>query len=294
MSTRALKKSEATISHSKDISTLVGDIYRLVDNGGEVSDELVSSFAEGLAEIVRSRLKERTSGSYLRPSNLGEACDRKLWYSIRKPELAEPLPPETKLKFLIGDIHEAVLLFLAEASGHEVAGQQDALELHGVSGSRDAVVDGVTLDVKSASSRSFIKFVDGLSPETDAFGYIKQLNFYLHAADNDDTVTDKSRAAFLASDKQLGKITLDIHKRSDIDFAKLISEKNEMLASPKLPPRGFASVPEGKSGNKKLGVECSYCAFKRSCWPGLRTFAYSYGPVFLTEVHREPQVWEIR
>lgn len=266
----------------------------MVDNGGEVSDELVSSFAENLAGIVRDRMKERQAGSYLRPSNIGEECNRKLWYSIRKPELAERLSPETKLKFLIGDVHEAVLLFLAEAAGHKVEGQQTVVSIGGVSGSRDAVIDGVLTDVKSASSRSFQKFVDGLDKDTDAFGYLKQLNFYLEASQDDPTVTDKDRAAFLASDKTLGKITLDVHKRSGIDFERLISEKREMLASDKLPPRGYGPVPEGKSGNEKLGVECSYCVFKHSCWPGLRTFIYSYGPVYLTRVEREPKVWESR
>jgi len=276
------------------IKTLVRDIYDLVDNGGEISDELVSSFANQLAGIVRDRMKERDIGSYLRPSNIGEKCDRKLWYSIRHPELAEPLSPEAKLKFLIGDIHEAVLLFLAEASGHKVEGKQDVVGISDISGSRDAVIDGVLTDVKSASSRSYLKFVDGLTPETDAFGYLKQLNFYLEASKDDPKVTDKDTAAFLASDKQLGKITLDVHKRQGIDFEKLIAEKRDMLASDTLPRRGYQSVPEGKSGNKKLGVECSYCPFKRSCWPGLRTFIYSYGPVYLTEVEREPKVFEVK
>lgn len=273
------------------IENLVRDIYRLVDTGGEISDELVSSFATKLSEIVRDRMGDN-QGNYLRPSNIGEACDRKLWYSIRHPELAEPLSPETKLKFLIGDIHEAVLLFLAEAAGHTVEGQQDVVEIDGVRGSRDGVIDGVLVDVKSASSRSFDKFVAGITPDTDAFGYLKQLNFYLEASKFDDKVKDKSRAAFLASDKTLGKLTLDIHERDDTDFSRLIEQKRDMLASDSLPSRGYQAIPEGKSGNQKLGVACSYCPFKHTCWPGLRTFIYSYGPVYLTHVEREPRVFE--
>lgn len=277
----------------KDISTLVGDIYRLVDKGGDISDELVDGFASSLAGIVRDRMKEREQASYLRPSNIGEKCDRRLWYSVNHPSLAEPLTPETKLKFLIGDIHEAVLLFLAEAAGHSVTGQQDVVSIGPVSGSRDAVVDGVLLDVKSASSRSFDKFVAGIKPGTDSFGYLKQLNFYLEASQDDELVTDKSRAAFLASDKTLGKITLDVHERAGIDFGKLIETKLAMLASPTLPAKGYFPEPFGESGNEKLGVECSYCPFKRACFPNLRTFIYSYGPVFLTSVKREPKVPEV-
>jgi hypothetical protein len=275
-----------------EIETLVGDIYKLVDGGGEINDELVAAFADNLAGIVRDRMTPRKGGSYLRPSNIGEDCDRKLWYSINRPELGEALSPETKLKFLIGDLHEAILLFLAEAAGHEVSGQQDVVGIDGVSGSRDAVIDGVLTDVKSASSRSFDKFVDGLTPDTDAFGYLKQLNFYLEASKDDPKVRDKDRAAFLASDKTLGKIALDVHKRRGYNFSEIIERKREMLASDRVPSRGYAPVPEGKSGNQKLGVKCSYCPFKHSCWPGLRTFIYSYGPVYLTHVEREPRVFE--
>jgi len=58
-------------------------------------------------------------------------------------------------------------------------------------------------------------------------------------------------------------------------------------------------VPEGKSGNMKLGVNCSYCPHKVTCWDdanngdGLRLFLYSNGPMWLTEVQKEPKVQEI-
>jgi hypothetical protein len=55
------------------------------------------------------------------------------------------------------------------------------------------------------------------------------------------------------------------------------------------PARTFEPIPEGKSGNMKLGLNCSYCGYKTHCHPGLRTFAYARGPVFLTDVIREPK-----
>jgi hypothetical protein len=42
----------------------------------------------------------------------------------------------------------------------------------------------------------------------------------------------------------------------------------------------------------KLGTGCSYCAFKKHCWPGLRGFAYSGGPRYLTNVVKTPDVPE--
>ena len=59
-------------------------------------------------------------------------------------------------------------------------------------------------------------------------------------------------------------------------------------------PGGYSAELEGKSGNEKLGFECSYCPYKAECWPGVRGFAYSYGPVFLTKVVRTPSVPEFK
>lgn len=276
----------------KKIDTLVPDIYELMDKGADVRQEDVEGFGKELSRIVEERLKPQERKPYLRMSSLGTKCDRKLWYSINRPELAEDMPPYVKLKFLIGDVWEAVLLFLAKAAGHSVEGQQDTQDLYGVKGHRDAVIDGTVTDVKSASSRSFTKFEEGLTPERDDFGYITQLQGYLHTGQDDPLVTDKERAAFLAGDKTLGKIALDIHPRSSVDFKKLVDDKKDMLEKETPPTRGYSDEADGKSGNRKLGVACSYCEFREACWPGLRTFIYSNGPRFLTVVAKEPRVGE--
>lgn len=278
----------------KRIETLVDDIYSTVDTGVEIAPEVIKEFSEEFATVISSRLTPQERAPYLRLSNLGSKCDRKLWYSINRPELGEKLAPATKLKFLIGDVWEAVLLFLAKVSGHSVEGQQTKLDLHGVLGSRDAVIDGTLVDVKSASSRSFVKFEEGLNEDTDSFGYLTQLNAYLEASQNDDIVTDKSRAAFLAGDKTLGKLTLDMHRKSNVNYEKVVADKKEMLAATNPPSRAFSDEPEGKSGNRKLGVACSYCEFKKTCWPEIKTYAYASGPKFLTKVVKEPRVDSVR
>lgn len=275
------------------IETLVDDIYGVIGSGKEVPEEATNAFTRDLAGIIKQRVQDaRGKAGYLRVSNLGEHCDRKLWLSVNHPDTAEPLPPNALLKFLLGDVWEAVLLFLARVSGHDVKGEQDEVSLFGVTGHRDAVIDGTVVDVKSASTRSFSKFEDGLSHETDSFGYIFQLQSYLECGQDDPVVTDKDRAAFLVGDKTLGDLHLDMHSRHKIDFEALVQKKKEMLASPKLPPRGYPDVEDGKSGNRKLGVACSYCPFKKVCWTNLRGFAYSNGPRFLTNVNRLPDVPE--
>lgn len=274
----------------KSILSLRDDIYELVDKGADIPEEQVQEFSNELANIVKDRLSGKSREPYLRLSNLGTRCNRRLWYQLNQPEKAEPLSPVTKLKFLIGDVWEAVLLFLAKASGHRVEGQQQKMNLHGVIGHRDAVIDGVLVDVKSASSRSFIKFENHLSPETDDFGYLTQLNAYAEAGKDDPVVTEKNKMAFLAGDKTLGKIHLDIHNKDDTDWEKVVSEKKEMIGRDEPPERGFEDVPDGKSGNRKLQAACTYCEFRDHCWENLEKFNYASGPRWLTKVVRIPKV----
>lgn len=277
---------------TKSIESLVDDIYGLFDGTHEFSDESISSFGQKLAKHLSSRISEQRGAPTLRLSALGQP-DRKLWFTINTPELGEPLSPKTRFKFLLGDLLEELLLYLAEESGHKVEGAQDTLEINGVIGHRDAVIDGRTVDVKSASSYSFKKFKEHRLREDDPFGYIDQLNSYMYAAKDDPLVSDKRTGSFLVIDKTLGHICLDSYSSNGVDYDKVVEDKREMLAQSTPPDRCYEPVPEGKSGNMKLGVQCSYCQFKFACYPGLRTFLYSTGPVFLTHVEREPKVPEI-
>lgn len=276
----------------KDLSTLIGDIYKLLEQGGEVSPEVTKAFGESLSKLIEDRVTGGKQEFRIRPSNLGETCLRRLWYQANKPELAEPLKGQDLLKFLLGDLFEHAILYLAEASGHTVEGKQDVVTLHNVSGSRDAVIDGTLVDAKSASPFGWQKFNDGLTKEQDAFGYLEQLEFYRQASKDDPLVTNKNQAAFLAGEKVLGKLTLDVHNATDYDFESRIKEVQEAVAQDKPPNRGHQPEPDGKSGNMKLPVKCAYCEFKHACHPGLRTFLYSNGPRYLTTVKREPDVLE--
>ncbi len=194
------------------------------------------------------------------------------------------------MKFLFGDILEELLLFLSREAGHDVQGEQDELTISGVKGHRDAVIDGVTTDTKSASSRSFDKFANHLTPDTDDFGYLTQLDSYREAGKEDSLVSDKTRAAFLVVDKTLGKIVLDIQDKRDTNYEREIVLTKRILSLPSPPPRAYDDVYDGKSGNKKLGTACSYCPFKFKCWENLEVYYYANGPRFMTVVAREPKV----
>lgn len=272
----------------KSIDTLVEDIYGLFTGERFTADKsAVEVFTQKLVERISIRFREERGAPQLRLSNLGTPCDRKLWYNINTPEKGEKLPAATHIKFLFGDILEETLLFLARLAGHEVTDEQKEVDLHGIKGHIDGRIDGVLVDCKSASTFSFNKFADGLKADKDSFGYLTQLDSYLHGDGGD-------AAFFLAIDKTLGHICLDKHSKSDVDYKSVVEAKREMLSRESPPQRSFHAEPDGKSGNLKLGVACSYCPFKKECWPGLRTFLYSTGPRHLTWVSRTPDVKEVK
>ena len=247
-----------------------------------------------MKDAVLTYLTEKQSGSRgIRMSSLGKP-DRQLWYELYKPELREHMPAHARIKFLYGHMLEALLLLLSKTAGHSVTDEQRTLKLDGVTGHQDAVIDGVVVDVKSASQFGFRKFRDNdITPETDAFGYLHQIAAYSEANNND-------KVAFLAIDKQSGALALCRPDKSDVPNARerikhlrvALKDKN------KPPPRCYDEEPDGTSGNMKLSVGCSYCAYKNDCWSdandgqGLRKFIYSKGPRWLTKVVNEPNVSE--
>ena len=280
----------------KKIDNLVKDIYKTVEGKGGWTSVISESFGINLASTAYNRFSEpQKPRGYLSLSSLGTPCQRKLWYKINKPKVGEPLRPNNLLKFFYGDMIEELILHLAVASGHDVRGQQDKLNVHGVKGHRDAVIDGMTVDVKSCSSYAFKKFKEGRLKDDDPFGYISQLSSYVYAGKNDPLVTDKVRGAFLAVDKQNGHICLDVY-----DFTEELKTKEQEIQETKelvlgdIPEERIDPVPQSKtSDNMKLSMPCSYCEFKYLCWKDVRTFIYAYGPEYLTDVVQEPRVPEI-
>lgn len=283
----------------KTIDTLVQDINEVIKGNGGWTNTINTLFKEDIGAVTNSRLgkKKEYYKPTLRMSNIGTPCKRKLWYSLHLPHEAEELRPATMLKFMYGDMIEVLLLSLAEAAGHTVTGKQDVLDCYGIKGSRDAVIDGVTVDVKSASTRAMDKFRHNKLREDDPFGYLRQLTGYVHGAKDDPLVTDKTGGAFLVVDKQHGHIVLDYYDLSEElgNMDGYINDIRTRTSDPaNKPDREFRPEDFGKSGNKKLGINCSYCDYKWECHPDLRQFLYSYGPVFLTDVVNEPKVPEVK
>lgn len=280
---------------SKQITTLIEDIYALFGSGHEPSQASIDAFAKAVGEHVKQSFKKREPKGIVRASNIGTKCNRKLYYDVNSPNDAEPFEPHTLIKFLYGNILEELGFLLIEEAGHTVTGRQKKIEVNGVEGHLDGVVDGVVIDIKSASGYGINKFKDNKLLGDDPFGYLDQIDFYREGVKDDPEVSIRGTVGFLAIDKSSGQLHLDLYRRTD-QHSKAILEKItrsvDMVSSDTVPSRGFMDVADGKSGNRKLCMECSYCAYKNKCWPGLRKFIYSNGPRWLTRVEKEPKTDE--
>jgi len=281
----------------KKIDTLVDDMYSVIEGKGFSSTILAKDMGDNIAKLSIQRFSEPPKPrSYLGLSALGTPCERKLWFKVNCKDKGEPLRANTLFKFFYGDVIEELALMLAKQTDHKVTGEQTRLDVHGIKGHRDAVIDGMTVDVKSCSPYAFKKFKEGTLREDDPFGYISQLSSYVYAAKDDSLVKDKTHGAFLAIDKVNGHICLDVH-----DFTEELENKEKevehikSMVKGKIPEDRIPPVPQSKtSPNMKLSMQCSYCDFKKRCWPNLRSFAYKTGPIFLTHVEYEPNVPEIK
>jgi hypothetical protein len=281
---------------SKKLDTIVEDIYRVVEGKGGWDATVTEFFSSSLSSIAEARFsQEQIPRDYLSLSGIGSPCDRRLWYKINQTESSEPLTAEALGTFFYGDLLEALVLSLAKAAGHSVEGMQDKVEVFGIPGSRDAVIDGVTVDVKSASKYGFEKFRKHNLREDDPFGYISQLSSYVYAGKGDPLVKNKTEGAFLVVQKDRFKLCLDRY-----DFTEEIAKKEEeiervkKLVAGSIPEDRIPPVPQSKtSENTVLSTTCGYCDFRKVCWPEARTFLYSTGPVFMVDVVNEPRVTEL-
>lgn len=276
----------------KSIHTLIPDIYKLVGGEHGISDVLASDMGTNVANAIQQSLGTHTRRG-LRLSGLGSKCPRHLWYSINYPDLAEPIPPYARIKFAYGHIIEHLIIGLAKAAGHTVTGEQDEINVDGILGHRDCVIDGCVVDVKSAASRSFLKFREGTIAQDDPFGYLDQIDGYALGSIDDPLVSIKDKAYLLAVDKTLGHLALYEHRCRYDHIRKRISSYKEIVGRREAPACNCGTEPDGKSGNIKLSVVASYSPYKHYCFPQLRTFIYSDGPRYLTCVARLPDVKEL-
>jgi len=274
----------------KHINTLVEDIYEVLKTHKaeeEVDvEEIIEEFGESMKSLLRDKvLHDREDTRTLRMSNIGRP-HRFLWF-VHKGYTKENFTPDVLMKFLYGHVTEELILALVKLAGHKVTHQQAEAEVEGIKGNMDCMIDDVLIDIKTTSPYGFKKFKEGGVRFNDSFGYVDQLRGYAASLGVDE-------AGWLIIDKSGGHICTHFENfKNDDRIEERIKELHQVVANPKMPEQCYELVPEGKSGNTKLAMECSYCVFKLHCFPDMKVFAYSTGPKFLVDIVNYPKVPEI-
>lgn len=273
----------------KSINTLVDDIYKVVE-GGIAPSSAPTNVSVSYDKWFNTEERVREY-QVLYFSEVGDPCPRRLWYKYNMPSVADKPDGRALLKFFYGDILEELVLNVAESAGHSVTSKQERVTYEVgdgwvVRGRIDAVIDGVPVDVKSVTKFSEEKFKYGL--QDDPFGYYQQLNGYA-------TVLNSDSAGFVTIQKELGHVNyypIEVN-RGLFRMQAESAVETVSLPNPDSIKRLEPVAASKTSKNKKLCTSCSYCNYKKQCWPEMRTFMYANGPEFLVEVVDTPRVMEI-
>lgn len=255
-------------------------------NRGEVtlSDELLDEFAAMCRHSLQRQFNERRRDEFtLRMSNVGRPlCQLQMEKSGAK---AEPPGLYDLMRNSFGDITEAMAVVLMKAAGVGVVDTQGAVEFDGIKGTYDIKIDegdGPEIyDIKSASPYAFThKFSADAGGYTsladhDTFGYVVQ-GFGYAAAEN---VKFKG---WIAIDKSSGEWNVletpeDDHAYTKARLAAMDTFRNtkHKLETDAPFERCYTDKPEvyykQETGNRVLDEACSWCSYKHTCWPDLKT-----------------------
>ena len=133
---------------TKNINTLVDDIYEVLRNGVSFDDipttnkEHMREFCADLGELMYAALdsSKRKRDKGLRLSGVGRPVCQ-LWYDAHTEE-EEELDGPTRFKFIYGDIIELLMVLLIKLSDHDVSNEQLGVIVEGVKGHIDLTRSG--------------------------------------------------------------------------------------------------------------------------------------------------------
>lgn len=204
------------------------------------------------------------------------------------------------LRMFFGGVIEATTVAILKHAGINVEQEQFpcVLDIAGIkiTGTGDLVIDGAVWDVKSASQFTFKEKFD--SYETlkadDTFGYIPQICGYAKAK-------GLKPGGWFVIDKSSGIIKVipfPDNYEPEMEYGlDIISRNASVLLTNEPFKRKFLAVDEKFqkrfTGNKTLGIACTYCPFKYTCWPGLQhlpsqsSTAFNRPYKYYTELHSE-------
>lgn len=158
-------------------------------NKGEaqLSEELVEEFGELCKTALRKQFTPNEKEFRLRISQIGKSLRQQQCELLGLPKDGEE-PYNTVIKFLYGDVAEAIIMTLMKAAGVNIENEQKEVTLNiggiDLAGTYDVRIGGKIYDIKTASPYAYEnKFARGFEnvDATDTFGYVTQLYLYAEA-----------------------------------------------------------------------------------------------------------------
>ena len=263
------------------MSTILNRVQLFLTEANKASVPISSTIINEFGELCKDAFKkhfteERDKKFKPRMSSIGKPlCQLQMEKSGAKPETPSY---QSKMKFIFGDLIEALAITILKSSGVKIDEFQKKVShkfgKDKINGTYDAKILGKVWDIKSASPYSFkYKFSEGFDAilKDDIFGYVSQGYLYSEAEGVDF-------GGWIAIDKSSGEWAVVETPINDDKHAKQALEKAKSnlkaLNNDEPFKRQYEDIQEtfnGKpTGNKVLGKECSFCAYKKTCWEGLQ------------------------
>ena len=271
-----------------------------------LSPDNVDLFVEDCKKAVIGQLGGRERKYRIRMSGLGkplcqQVCD--------KHGIEETMQYNSIMRFLYGDITEALMMLVMREAGIDIVDYQREVELnldgHHITGTLDVIIrDGAGVekvwDIKSASDWAFKNKFTGFGgyeamKTDDPFGYIMQGFLYSEAVGmpfGGWIVVNKSSGEVAVvetydwtgedKDKYLADAKKRVKFLSDPDVAMFRPYTDEFETYKR---KGEVI----RTGNKVLPKECGLCGYKTHCWPNAVVH-----PRVTSQAKSPPMVWYSR
>ena len=261
------------------MNTILLKVHKYLDQVSKspthVDKKLVEEFGEACKKaLLKQFTEDRSSKFELRMSNVGRPlCQLQMEVKGIK---GEGQPYSAKVRNTFGDIIEALALFIMKSAGVEIKNEQKQVKykFNGdkIEGRQDVEIDEKVWDIKSASPYSFEKKFgeDGGFNEVvkdDTFGYASQGFLYGESQ-------KKNFGGWIVINKSTGEwVVCETPKLVEPYKSDAIKKAKDNVKAIKdgVPfKRQYDAIEEtfrGKpTGNKVLGLACSFCPYKLPCW----------------------------
>ena len=257
-------------------ASLISYLVNVLDGKAEMPSYLFDEFADLSRKALEKHFTRKKEDFRLRMSNVGKPlCQLQMQAKGVEPEKPSH---DFIVRMIIGDMLEALVIVLLKAAKIEVKSQHQKVSLgvgdRQIEGEYDIELDDGIYDIKSVSPFSFTtKFnadngYDKIK-QSDSFGYISQGHGYGMAA-------NKPFKGWIAINKTTGEIVFTDAKHTDEEKKEVYSKiynNSVALLDEKPFERCFTDIEEvyysKPTGNRTLGIECSYCPYKHDCWDNL-------------------------